>query len=366
MHSLHAELGKFQVQRGFKAQRERFYRRFIKVFSKVALPFSRLLQKDVEFHFDEDCKKAFDKLKEALTIAPIVQGPNWNQAFEIMCDASNHAVGAALAHRNGNAPYTIAYASKMLDSGSKVVVYWDHAALKYLLKKKESKPRLIRWILLLQEFDLEIKDRSGSQNLVADYLSQLEHLTPDPTPINNSFPLDTLQAISQSTPWTAYKTPIGMSPFRIIFGKPCHLPVEIQHRAYWAVKNCNPNLKGSGMERKLQLEELECLRLEVYENAQFYKEKAKAFHDQDIRRKSFKVGDEVLVYNSRLRLMPEKLRSRWDGPFKVVDVKPYGVVEVIHPINGVKFKINGHRVKLYHTQPKKCQGVGDLPPWRSF
>ncbi|XP_016173190.1 uncharacterized protein LOC107615657 [Arachis ipaensis] len=146
-----------------------------------------------------------------------------------------------------------------------------------------------------------------------------------------------------------------MSPFRIVFGKPCHLPVEIQHRAYWAVKNCNPDLKGAEMERKLQLEELECLRLEAYENAQFYKEKAKTFYDQNIRRKSFKIGDEVLVYDSRLRLMPRKLRSRWDGPFKVVDVKPYGVVEVIHPINGIKFKINGHRVKLYQTQPKNAK-----------
>ncbi|XP_016192540.1 uncharacterized protein LOC107633422 [Arachis ipaensis] len=133
-----------------------------------------------------------------------------------------------------------------------------------------------------------------------------------------------------------------------------------------AVKNFNPDLKGAGMERKLQLEELECLRLEAYENAQFYKEKAKAFHDQNIRRKNFKMGDEVLVYNSRLRLMPGKLRSRWDGPFRVVDVKPYGVVEVIHPTKGVKFKVNGHRVKLYHTQPKNAKELeifllGEVP-----
>ncbi|XP_025678351.1 uncharacterized protein [Arachis hypogaea] len=114
------------------------------------------------------------------------------------------------------------------------------------------------------------------------------------------------------------------------------------------------------MERKLQLDELKCLRLEAYENAQFYKEKTKAFHDQNIRRKNFKISDEVLVYNSRLRSMPGKLRSRWDGPFRVVDVKPYGVVEVIHPTHGVKFKVNGHRVKLYHAQPK--QGVRDFAP----
>ncbi|XP_025661393.1 uncharacterized protein [Arachis hypogaea] len=112
------------------------------------------------------------------------------------------------------------------------------------------------------------------------------------------------------------------------------------------------------MERKLQLE--------AYENAQFYKEKAKAFHDQNIRRKNFVIGDEVLVYNSRLLLMPKKLRSRWDGPFRVVDVKPYGVVEVIHPTNGVKFRVNGHRVKLYHVQPKNAKELeifllGEVP-----
>ncbi|XP_057745011.1 uncharacterized protein LOC130962869 [Arachis stenosperma] len=154
---------------------------------------------------------------------------------------------------------------------------------------------------------------------------------------------------------TAYKNPIRISPFRIVFGKPCHLPVEIQHKAYWAVKLCNPDLKGAGIECKLQLEELECLRLEAYENSKFYKEKAKTFHDQNIWRKSIKIGDEVLLYNSRLWLMPEKLRSRWDGPFKVVDVKPYRVVEVVHPINGTTFKINDHRVKPYHAQPKHAK-----------
>ena len=84
-----------------------------------------------------------------------------------------------------------------------MVVYSDHAALKYLLAKKESKPRLIRWILLLQEFDLEIKDRSGFQNLVADHLSCLEHIKSDSTPINDAFPLDRLQEISEVVPWYA-------------------------------------------------------------------------------------------------------------------------------------------------------------------
>ncbi|XP_072071953.1 uncharacterized protein [Arachis hypogaea] len=205
-----------------------FYRRFIKDFSKVALPLSRLLQKDIEFDLSKECMEAFDKLKVALTQAPIVRGPDWSRPFEIMCDASNFAVGAALAQSEGKIPYVIAYTSKTLDGAqsnyttiekellaivfaldkfraylldSKVVVYSDHAALKYLLAKKESKPRLIRWVLLLQEFDLEIKDRSGTQNLVVDHLSRVEHTKGDTTPINDSFPFEGLHAISETISW---------------------------------------------------------------------------------------------------------------------------------------------------------------------
>ena len=153
-----------------------FYRRFIKDFSKVALPLSNLLQKDVEFDFDDRCKKAFDCLKQALTTTPIIQAPDWTAPFELMCDASNYALGAVLAQRIDKLPRVIYYASRTLDAaqanytttekellaivfaldkfrsyllGTRVIVYTDHAALKYLLKKAESKPRLIRWMLWL-------------------------------------------------------------------------------------------------------------------------------------------------------------------------------------------------------------------------
>ncbi|XP_015954883.1 uncharacterized protein LOC107479247 [Arachis duranensis] len=164
--------------------KKRTTRRFIKDFSKIALPLSRLLQKDVDFEFDSECVKAFEELKRVITTAPIVRGPNWTLPFEIMCDASHHAVGAALAQRE-------------------IVVYTDHVALKYLLTKNETKPRLIRWILLLREFDVEIRDLSGSQNLVADHLSRIENLKIDPFPINDPFPLDSLHAVSASFPWFA-------------------------------------------------------------------------------------------------------------------------------------------------------------------
>src|SRR3954463_2783814 len=209
-----------------------FYRRFIKEFSKTSGPLTNLLQKDVPFVFDEDSKEAFEILKKALITAPIVQPPDWNLPFEIMCDASDFAVGAVLGQRVDKKLNVIHYASKTLDNAqknyattekeflevvfacdkfrqyivdSKVIIHTDHAAIKYLMQKKDAKPRLIRWVLL-KEFHLQIVDRKGEDNSVADNLSRMEDIPHDPIPVNDNFPDEQLAVVkvqSHSDPWFA-------------------------------------------------------------------------------------------------------------------------------------------------------------------
>ena len=155
-----------------------------------------------------------------MTITPIVRAPNWKLPFEVMCDASDFAIGVILGQREHGKPYVIYYASKMLNKeqrnytttekellvvvfvldkfqaylvGSFIVVYTDHSTLKYLLTKQDAKARLIIWILLLQEFNLHIKDKRGVENVVVDHLSRLtiahnSHCLP----INDDFPEESL------------------------------------------------------------------------------------------------------------------------------------------------------------------------------
>ncbi|CAN6445398.1 unnamed protein product [Victoria cruziana] len=210
-----------------------FYMRFIKDFSKISRPLYDLLLKDVPYVFSEKCRSSFLRLKETLSSVPILRAPDWLLPFEIMCNAFDYAIGVILGHQVEKNPIVMYYASKSLVDaqmhyttiekellvvvfalekfrlyilGSKILVYTDHAALKFLLSKKNTKPRLIRWILLLQEFDLEIKDKKGSDNVVADHLFRvLVGSERDELLISDSFPDDQLLGIMSLTklPWYA-------------------------------------------------------------------------------------------------------------------------------------------------------------------
>ncbi|XP_050141060.1 uncharacterized protein LOC126617020 [Malus sylvestris] len=139
-----------------------------------------------------------------------------------------------------------------------------------------------------------------------------------------------------------------MSPFWLVYGKPCRLPVELEHKAYWAIEAYNMDMSVAEQHRKLQLNELDEIRNDAYESSRIYKEKSKAFHDKMISRKSFSIGQKVLLFNSHLWLFPGKFRSRWVGPFVITNIFPHGAMEIQSAKTGNMFKVNGHRLKPYY------------------
>nr|GEV15349.1 reverse transcriptase domain-containing protein [Tanacetum cinerariifolium] len=443
-----------------------FYRRFIQDLSKIARPMTHLLEKETPFVFSKKCVDAFNTLKKKLTEAPILVVPDWNLPFELMCDASDYAIGAVLRQRKTKYFQSIHYASKMMTEGqihyttsekemlavvyafekfwpylvlSKSIVYTNHSALKYFLNKQDAKPRLLRWVLLLQEFNITILDKKRSENLMADHLSRLENPHKDVLEnkdINENFLLETLRSLScDSTPWfdnianfhagnfikkgltsqqkkfffkdllissklamrdllgaimvpitqrrreiisdrgthfcndqftrvmikygvthrltTAYH-PQTSGQVELVYGKLCHLPIELEHRAYWALKHVNFDLKTAGDHRKLQLNELSELRDQAYENPMIYKERTEKLHDSKIKNCIFNVGDQVLLFNSYLKIFSRKLKTRWSGPFTITQVFPYGTVELSQP------KVNGHRMKHYFEGDNPSNVVLDL------
>ncbi|GJS34124.1 reverse transcriptase domain-containing protein [Tanacetum coccineum] len=214
-----------------------FYRRFIKDFSKISRPMTHLLEKNTPFIFSDECIQAFETLKKKLTEAPILIAPDWDLPFELMCDASDFAIGAVLGQRHEKHFRPIHYASKTMTEAeshytttekemlavvyafekfrsylilNKSIVYTDHSALKYLFAKKDSKARLLRWVLLLQEFTFKVIDTKGTENIAAHHLSRLENPYENvlnPKEVNEKFPLETLNMVTfrgdSSTPWFA-------------------------------------------------------------------------------------------------------------------------------------------------------------------
>nr|GEU59623.1 hypothetical protein [Tanacetum cinerariifolium] len=179
----------------------------------------------------------------------------------------------------------------------------------------------------------------GAENLAADHLSRLENPYEnvlDPKEINEAFPLETLSMVTfrgdYGTPWFADFANYHAGNFIV--------------KAYWALKQANFNLAVASDHRKVQLNELNELRDHVYENSLIYKEKMKRIHDSKIKNRVFNVGDQVLLFNSRLKFFSGKLQTRWSGPFTITKVFPYGTVE-LSQANEPNFKVNGHRIKHY-------------------
>nr|GEU34621.1 reverse transcriptase domain-containing protein [Tanacetum cinerariifolium] len=159
---------------------------------------------------------------------------------------------------------------------------------------------------------------------------------------------------------TAYKTPIRCIPYKLVYEKACHLPIELEHKAYWALKHENFDIQTAGDHRKVQLNELSD---QAYENSLIYKEKTKRLHDSKIKDRVFNIGNRVLLFNSRLKIFSSKLKSRWSGPFTLSHVFLYGIVELSQP-DRPNFNVNAHRLKHYFRKdvPKRLSLISKHSP----
>ncbi|XP_073119981.1 uncharacterized protein [Henckelia pumila] len=308
---------------------------------------------------DVDRAKAFESLREKLVTAPVLTSPNWDLPFEVMCDASDSAVGAVLGQRIDKVFRTIYYASKTLNEDqlnyaitekellvvvfaldkflsylflSKITVYTDHSAIRHLLAKKDAKSRLIRWILLLQEFDLEIKDKKRVENVVADHRSRLEFIPEcaqnDIEDIDDWFPDEKLFAI-ENYPWYANFSNYvvtGKLPHNLFFHQKKKFLSDVKHY-FWEEPFLFKICADSMIQRCVAEGEMKSILSHC--------------HDRE-------VGGYAgpIKTTAKLRLFLGKLKYRWSGPYKITRVYPSVAVELKDARND-SFTVNAQRQKHY-------------------
>nr|GEW08527.1 reverse transcriptase domain-containing protein [Tanacetum cinerariifolium] len=323
-----------------------FYRKFIKDFSKIARPMTRLLEKDTPFLFSKECVETFPTLKRKLTEASILIALDWDLPFELMCDASDFAIGAVLGQRQEKhfRPITMpreqihtrSYRLLVEMGGSKGAPHkWSSSSLQILEKSlcQIWNPRAIisdRGTHFCNDQFTKVMLKFGvTHRLATPYHPQ----TSGQVEVSNH----------GSKP---YKTPIGCTPYNLVYRKACHLLIELEHKFYWALKHANFDLQTAGDHKKIQLNELNELRDQAYENSLIYKEKSKSIHDSKIKYRVFNISDRVLLFNSRLKSFSGKMKSHCSGPFTVSHVFAYGTVELSQP-DGPNFKVSGHRLKIF-------------------
>jgi hypothetical protein len=140
---------------------------------------------------------------------------------------------------------------------------------------------------------------------------------------------------------------MGMSPYKMVYAKACHLPLELEHKAYWAIKELNYDFKLVGEMRLFDISSLDEWRTQAYENAKLFKEKVKRWHDKRIQKHEFNVGDHVLLYNSRLRFFAGKLLSKWEGPYIIEEVYRSSAIKINNAEGNNPKVVNGQRIKYY-------------------
>nr|GEU71963.1 reverse transcriptase domain-containing protein [Tanacetum cinerariifolium] len=241
---------------------------------------------------------------------------------------------------------------------NKSIVYTDHSAFKYLFAKKDSKERLL--LIAVRTFTMTSLQRSCLSTvsltvyLPCITLKQVVRTMSENRASWSDKIDDALWAFR-----IAYKTPIGCTPCKLVYGKACHLTIELKHKAYWALKHPNYDLQTLGNHKKVLLNELNELRDQAYENSLIYKEKTKRLHDSKIKDRVFNIDDRILLFNFRLKIFSGKLKTHWSGPFTITLVFPYGIVE-LSQIDGPNFKVNGHRLKHYFGEDIPKIVVTDL------